>query len=135
MRGHNKQNLVMIADDDLFVRKVIRSALEDMAEIVEASDGAEVEAIYRQHTPDVIFLDIHLPNVSGLELVRRLVKQDLGAYVIMLSADSSFNNVKMSKVRGSRGFLTKPFDKKRILHYFNSCPTVSFADEGTAESS
>ncbi|MFW0777564.1 MAG: response regulator [Rickettsiales bacterium] len=129
MRGSNKKNVVMVADDDLFVRKVIISALSEVAEIVEVADGAEVLTAYKEHMPDVIFLDIHLPNVSGLDLVYDLSKADVGAYIIMLSADSSEDNVRNSRLKGAKGFLTKPFKKERIMHYFNSCPTIKFADE------
>lgn len=129
MRGNNKKNVVLIADDDLFVRKVIISAISDLTEIVEVSDGAQVEQAYREHKPDIIFLDIHLPNVSGLELVYKLIKEDMAAYIVMLSADSSEENVLNSKLKGARGFLTKPFKKERIMHFFNACPTIKFADD------
>lgn len=126
MRGTNTKNVIMIADDDLFVRKVIISALPD-AQIVEITDGAEVEKIYREVMPDIVFLDIHLPNISGMDLIHPLLRADQGAYIVMLSADSSEENVKTAKVRGARGFLTKPFEKSRIMHYYTSCPTVKFS--------
>ena len=134
MRGDNKRNVVMVADDDLFVRKVIISALSDIAEIVEVTDGAEVLEKYKGCTPDILFLDIHLPNISGLDLLHSLRKADVSAYVVMLSADSSEDNVRNSRLKGAKGFLTKPFRKERILHYFNTCPTVQFVDEDEAGS-
>ncbi len=126
MRGTNKHNIVMIADDDLFVRKVISTALKDLAEIVEATDGKDVQSLYEKHMPDILFLDVHLPNISGLDLIRVLLKFDSGANIIMMSSDSRTNNVSTAKLRGSKGFLAKPFDKKRILHFFNTSPTVKF---------
>ena len=128
MRGTNKTNLVMIADDDLFVRKVVMGALSGLAEFVEAVDGADVEKIYLKHMPDIIFLDIHLPNASGMDLIHNLMHKDKGAFIVMLSADSSELNVRNSRLRGSKGFITKPFTKDRILHYFNKCPTIKFVD-------
>jgi two-component system, chemotaxis family, chemotaxis protein CheY len=128
MRFDNKNNVVLVADDDLFVRKIIRAALQDLAEIVEVTDGALVQEAYKKCHPDLVFLDIHLPNISGMDLIRPLIRADQGAYVVMLSADSSTENVRDSRLRGSRGFLTKPFDKKRIMHFFNSCPTIRFVD-------
>lgn len=128
MRGNNKKNIVMIADDDLFIRKVISSALKDMAEIIEVTDGSQVEEIYKQHMPDILFLDIHLPNVTGLDLLRKISRTDLGAYIVMISADSTPENVQRSKFQGARAFLTKPFDKKRLLHIFHTCPNIKFHD-------
>jgi two-component system chemotaxis response regulator CheY len=133
MRGSNKGNVVVVADDDLFVRKVIISALSDLAEIVEVADGAEVEKVCRARKPDIVFLDIHLPNVSGLDLVHKLIKEDMGAYIVMLSADSSEENVLKSKLKGAKGFMTKPFKKERIMHFFNACPTIKPLDAKTNE--
>lgn len=129
MRGNKLHNVVMIADDDLFVRKVIKAALQEFTEFVEVTDGAQVEEVYKKTLPDLLFLDIHLPNQSGLDLIHRLSRFDIGAHIIMLSADSSEENVRSAKLRGSRGFLTKPFDKQRILHHFQRCPTIKFADK------
>lgn len=128
MRGMRKNNLIIVADDDLFVRKVIKAALQDLTDIIEVTDGADVERIYKEHMPDILFLDIHLPNKLGIDLIRPLLKIDVGAYIVMLSADSSEDNVRNARLRGSKGFLTKPFNKARILHYFNTCPTIGFSD-------
>lgn len=128
MRGNNVKNIVLVADDDLFMRKVVTSALGPLAEIVEVTDGAQVEEVYAKCMPDIIFLDIHLPNISGMELIHRLLKKDKGAYIIIQSSDSSVDNVRTSKLRGAKTFLTKPFDKKRILQIFNNCPTIKFVD-------
>lgn len=128
MRGSNKKNVVMIADDDLFVRKIIRSALEGLAEIIEVTNGSDVEAAYAKHHPDILFLDIHLPNKSGMDLIHPIIRTDKGAYIIMLTADSSEDNVRHSRMRGSRGFMTKPFTKQRIMHYFQNCPTIQYSD-------
>ena len=128
MRGQNKSNVVMIADDDLFIRKVISSSVKDFADIVEVVDGAEVLEAYKKCQPDMLFLDIHLPNISGLELIRPLQKADAGAFIVMCSADASTDNAFKIKQRGARAFLTKPFDKARVVHLFNKCPTIKFMD-------
>lgn len=128
MRGKNQGNVVMIADDDLFVRKVITAAIDGLADIVEVTDGAKVLEVYHKARPDILFLDIHLPNISGLELIRPLKKDDAGAFIIMTSSDSCADNIFKIKQRGARAFLAKPFDKARITNLFNKCPTVSFMD-------
>lgn len=128
MRGKNKSNVVMIADDDLFIRKVISSAIKDFTDIVEVQDGADVVEAYQKYQPDMVFLDIHLPNVSGLELIRPIQRADAGAFIVMCSADASSDNAFKIKQRGARAFLTKPFDKARVVHLFNKCPTIKFMD-------
>lgn len=128
MRGTNKNNVILIADDDLFIRKVITSALDGLVDIVEVTDGADVVAAYEKCMPDIIFLDIHLPNISGLDLIRPIQKVDAGAFIVMVSSDSSTDNAYKIKQRGARAFLGKPFDKGRVMHIFNKCPTIKFMD-------
>ncbi len=128
MRGKNKSNVIMIADDDLFVRKVLRTAIQDLSSVVEAKDGSEVSKIYTDNMPDMIFLDIHLPNVSGLDLIPKILAADDKAHIIMLSADSSQDNVQVALKRGAKGFLTKPFELRRVLQIMQTCPTVVFSD-------
>ena len=128
MKGQNTKNVVLIADDDMFIRQVIRGAIGDLAIVVETKEGVEVPELYRKHTPDVVFLDVHMPGVSGLDLIKNLQKIDVGAHIIMMSSDSSTENVRYAKFNGVRGFLTKPFEKSRVLHYFNACPTIKFMD-------
>lgn len=128
MRGESKKNVALIADDDLFVRKVLKVALDGLCEIVEVTDGADVLATYQATMPDILFLDIHLPNQSGLNIIKAICAHDKDAHIIMLSADSSAENVKIAVSRGAKGFLTKPFEKKRAVEIFNLCPTVKYAD-------
>ena len=128
MKGNNKKNVVLVADDDLFVRKIIRAALQHLADIVEVGDGNDVLGFYEEYQPDVVFLDIHMPHASGLDLIEPVKALDANAYIIVVSADSSPENVKTALSKGSKGFLTKPFTKERILHLFNACPTIKFSD-------
>ncbi len=128
MRGKNKKNIVMVVDDDLFINKVISVGLKDLAEIVVVKDGSEVLSKYKEHTPDMVLLDIHLPNISGLELLNKLLEFDPQAYIIMLSADSSKDNVLQTKFKGAKGFLAKPFPVERVIEYYNQSPTVKFMD-------
>ncbi len=129
MRVEKKQgNIVMVADDDLFVRKILRSALQNLVTIVETGDGADVEKLYKDNVPDVLFLDIHLPNKTGLELIESIKEIDPDAYIIMVSADSSTDNVKISSKHGVKGFMTKPFNRDRVLKHVMNCPTVEFMD-------
>lgn len=125
MRDPNENNVVLVADDDMFVRKIIRKGLEGLADIVEVVDGAEVEEAYRENKPSMVFLDIHLPNQSGIELLPKIKAIDPQAYIVMLSADSSITNVKAAMGQGAKGFLTKPFERERMLKLFLACPLVT----------
>lgn len=128
MKSSKQHNLVLIADDDLFVRKIIKGGLEGLTKFMEVADGKEVEPAYINFEPDIVFLDIHLPNKSGIEIVRKLMEMDKDAYIVMLSADSTLDNVKTAMELGAKGFMAKPFSRERLLHYFHNCPTVAFKD-------
>jgi YesN/AraC family two-component response regulator len=78
--------------------------------------------------PDVLLLDIHLPNKDGLTLVKEILEQDKDGYIVMLSADSVSENVEASVKNGAKGFLTKPVSHKHLMDYFKRCPTVRFTD-------
>lgn len=128
MKPGRKKNVVMIADDDYFIRKIIRTGLVGLAEFVDVENGADVEKNYVNHEPDILFLDVHLPNKSGLDIIGRVMEVDPNAYVIMLSGDSSIQNVQEAMKRGAKGFLAKPFPRDRLVQYFNACPSIKFTD-------
>jgi CheY-like chemotaxis protein len=126
MRVSRRNNIVMVVDDDVFVRKVVSDTIREFAEVIEIGDGAKVLQQYKTHMPDMVFLDIHLPNESGLDLLKQIRSFDPSAYVVMLSADSSTNNVTKGSALGIKGFLTKPFKPARIISLLNQCPTIKF---------
>jgi two-component system chemotaxis response regulator CheY len=129
-RNNSRNNIVMVVDDDIFVRKVVADTVREFAEVVEIGDGAQVVQQYKTNMPDMVFLDIHLPNQSGLELLKQIRELDPDAYVIMLSADSTQDNVDEGNRFGIQGFLTKPFKRTRIISFLNKCPTIKFVDAG-----
>ncbi|MDD3370276.1 MAG: response regulator [Alphaproteobacteria bacterium] len=125
VRATRRENIILIADDDMYMRLLAKKAMPQNYTIVEVADGNDVIEAYKKHIPDVVFLDIHLPNVEGTNLLQQLLAMDSKAYVIMLSADSSRENVKTTANNGARGFLTKPFTKERVQEYLNKCITIS----------
>ena len=128
MRAKRKHNVVLIADDDLFIRKIIKNGLSGLTDVIEVDDGKDVEKAYINHEPDIVFLDIHLPHKSGIDIIASLKAIDADAHIIMLSADSTAENVSTAIHRGAQGFLTKPFPHGRLLDYFHKCPTIAFRD-------
>lgn len=130
MRGDRNFNLAMIADDDLFIRGLIKTGMGELVRVEEVSDGTLVIDMYKKLLPDILFLDIHLPGAMGLDLLKEILKIDPAAYIIMISADSSQSNVRTAMHYGARGFLTKPFKKERLKLHLNNCPTIKFLDAG-----
>ena len=126
MRNKNQQDVVMIADDDLFICELVKKTLPNSCKFIEIEDGADLTDRYKEEIPDILFLDIHLPSISGTELIQKIKEIDKDAYIIMLTADCTTKNVKDANDKGSNGFIGKPFTKKTLLTNFSRCPTIKY---------
>ncbi len=115
----------LVADDDMYQRMLIKQGLQKLGSIHEATTGDEVVKAYREYNPDILFLDIHMPGQSGLELVPQILAVDSHAWIVMVSADSSADNVSALKKGGAKDFLAKPFTKERLLQCVRKCPTLT----------
>ena len=110
---------VLIVDDDPFIRKLIVTTLEDVAgfELVEAADGREaVEAAARER-PELVFLDIEMPGLDGLEACRRLRADPhtARATIVILTAAAAGDAERDAETAGADLFLTKPFSPLELL--------------------
>lgn len=128
MRNGSASNICLVADDDMFIRSIIARNLDPMAQVVQVQDGADCVAAYKQHMPDIAFIDVHLPILTGPEIVRQVLLFDPQAYIVLISSDSTPENVQSAARNGAKGFLAKPISRERLMHYFTSCPTISWRD-------
>lgn len=115
IRKARPEIVVLLADDDAFIRTLLRKALEDSATVIEVADGTQVMDAYKKHLPDCVFLDIHMPGQDGKSLLKTLLAFDVSAYVIMATADGSKENVVEAAKGGAKGFIVKPFSRARVM--------------------
>lgn len=120
-----KDNIFLIADDDMFLRKTIGTAVKKYGLVFEADHGDRVVEEYKNANPDLLLLDIHMPGKTGLELIEDILDHDPDAHIVMLSADSIKNNILSAIEKGAHGFLTKPASKEKLLEVLQKCPTVA----------
>jgi two-component system phosphate regulon response regulator PhoB len=109
---------ILIADDEPHVVELVRVTLEDeRVRVIEAPDGATALAVAAGFAPDLVFLDVNLPDVSGLEVCRRLRRDErlAGARIIMLTAAAQQEDVARGLAAGANQYLTKPFSPVRLL--------------------
>ncbi len=108
---------VIIADDVPFVRKALADILvENHYQIVaEATTGREAMDLYAKYRPDVVTMDIVMPEMSGIEATRAILHMDPNAKVIIVSALGQEHLVSEAIHIGARDFIIKPFSKKDII--------------------
>ena len=115
----------MIAEDDMFMRSLIKKGLDAHGNITVLEDGSAVVDTYLKTLPDIVFLDIHLPVRSGMEILSEILIFDPDAYVVILSSDSVKDNVLYTQKIGAKGFIAKPFTKEKLEEALWKCPTVA----------
>ena len=110
---------VLIVDDDQFIRKLIATTLEDVAEfeLHEAADGVEALEVAARERPSLVFLDVDMPRMNGIEACRRLRDDDATGEltIVMLTAAHGDSVESDSEQAGADLFLTKPFSPLDLL--------------------
>ncbi|MBU3176454.1 response regulator [Clostridium estertheticum] len=108
---------VLIVDDAAFMRMMIKDILEKNGfEIVgEASNGLKGVELYKTEKPDIVTMDITMPEMDGIEAVKAIKAFDPAAKVIMCSAMGQQTMVMDAIRAGARDFIVKPFQSDRVL--------------------
>lgn len=108
---------VLVVDDTLFMRASIRQMLEANGHSVagEASNGVEAIEKYAAVKPDVILMDITMPDMDGLEALRIIKEMDPNAKVIMCTAMGQQAMVAKAVELGAQQFIVKPFQPDRLM--------------------
>lgn len=108
---------VVVVDDSKMSRKILRNILEDAgyAVVEEATDGEEAIAAYMQYKPDVLTLDITMPNMDGIESLREIMSLDRRAKIVMISAAGQQKKIVEALKLGAEKFITKPFEQDEVI--------------------
>lgn len=108
---------VLIVDDAAFMRMMIKDILEKNGfEVVgEANNGIKAVELYKKERPDVVTMDITMPDMDGIEAVKQIKAFDPAAKVIMCSAMGQQTMVMDAIRAGARDFIVKPFQADRVL--------------------
>ncbi len=124
-RKRREESVVLIVEDDQFTGSYAMNIVNKETEAILVKNGEEAVISYIEHAPDVVFLDIHLPGLSGLKTLDAIMHVDPDAYVIMLSVDTLKESILSAYDRGATGFLKKPFSKERLLFTVAKSPYIS----------
>jgi two-component system, chemotaxis family, chemotaxis protein CheY len=108
---------VLIVDDAAFMRMMIKDILEKngFQVIGEANNGLKAVELYKKEKPDIVTMDITMPDMDGIEAVKAIRAFDPAAKVIMCSAMGQQTMVMDAIRAGARDFIVKPFQPDRVL--------------------
>lgn len=112
---------ILIVDDEAHIRMLIEQTLEELededVELLTASDGAEALEVIREEKPNLVFLDVMMPKMNGMEVCRKVKKEDgmNGVYIILLTAKGQEVDKQKGMDVGADLYLTKPFDPDALL--------------------
>jgi len=110
----------MIVDDAAFMRATLKDIITKggYTVVCEAVTGKDAVAKYKVHKPDIVTMDITMPDMSGLEALKEIMSINPEVKVIMCSAIGQESNVLVAVKSGAKDFIVKPFKPERVLESF-----------------
>ena len=106
---------ILVVDDDVDLRILLASVLEDYYEVVQANNGAALQKTFSQPPPDVVLLDVVLPDADGLALLPQIKKRWPDTEVIVLTGHGTISMAVEAGRGGAYNFLAKPFENQKLL--------------------
>lgn len=112
---------ILVVDDSGLARRTLKQMLQAAGHTIEeAADGAEALEKYFLNKPDVVFLDLVMANMTGMETLRKLREMDPKAVVIVATADIQSATREEAEGLGACEVINKPFTKDRVLSALNN---------------
>jgi two-component system chemotaxis response regulator CheY len=111
---------LLVVDDSLVVRNAIARSVEGggegtITEVLRAADGNQAVALFTEHRPELVTMDLTMPNLDGLAAIERIRAVDPQASILVISALNSHRIALDAIQRGACGFLTKPFTEREVV--------------------
>ena len=113
---------IMLVDDAAFMRMTIKNCLTKAGytELIEAGDGQQAVDTYGKEHPDLVIMDITMPNMDGIQALQAIKGSDPGAKIVMCSAMGQEAMVVEAVQAGIKDFIVKPFKEDRLMKTVNS---------------
>lgn len=117
-----KKTKIMIVDDALFMRKTILKTLNSHGyrDVILAANGGEGIALYKEQQPNIVLLDITMPDMTGLDVLEKILDLDKEAMVIMCSAVGQEKIITSALRLGAKDFIVKPFQEDMLISMISS---------------
>lgn len=105
---------ILIVDDEPDARQTLQCVLAPLAEILTAADGPQALGLIAAFRPDLMLLDMEMPEMGGLEVLESGLKLVPAMSVVMLTAQSDISVANAALEKGARAYITKPIDPSRL---------------------
>ncbi len=107
---------VLIVDDSNTMRKIMASIFEELGHrvIAEANNGRKAVEMYKEFSPDLVTMDIQMPDINGVDAIKRIRNIDKKAKIIMITAQGQKETVLEAIKSGAKDYVLKPITKEKI---------------------
>ena len=107
---------VLIVDDVAVARDLMRAMLRslDVTQLLDASNGIEAVSLFRRERPDIVFLDICMPGMDGLQALGEMLADNPTTFIVINNAESTAENVRATLELEAKKFIIKPFNIQKI---------------------
>ena len=114
---------IMIVDDSMFMRRVLRDLIPDGCNVIEADSAPAAVELFHAERPDLVLLDIIMPHEeqAGINVLRTMKKTDPDIQVVMITALGQDVIIEQCKALGVTEYITKPFDDKTVRETVERC--------------
>src|SRR5947207_3518451 len=106
---------ILLVDDDTSIRGLLKELFADIYQVGEADSAVTLKEAFSRPQPDLVLLDVKLPDADGLDLLPQIKKQWPETEVIVLTGNATFEAAVEATKRGAYHFLNKPFDTQALL--------------------
>ncbi len=117
---------ILIVDDASFMRLSLRTMLENNGFEVagEAENGLEAIKLYSKLKPDIVTMDITMPELDGIQALKAILQLDRTAKIVVLSAMGQESKVKEAVINGAKTFIVKPFKEDHLIQTLNKIASI-----------
>jgi len=108
---------ILVVDDAIFMRNSLKMMLErhDYEVVGMAGNGIEAIAMYKSLNPDLVTMDITMPEMDGLEALQKIREIDKNAKIVMITAVGKEDTVREAIIKGAANFIVKPFQEDKVI--------------------
>lgn len=128
--NHKDYARVLLVEDDPVTRWIVRNSLKHECQFATAPNAHQAFSKFQAFQPDIVFLDIDLPDKSGRDVLEWIMRNDPGVCVVMFSSNDNLDNISQTLEDGASGFIAKPFLKEDLIGYIRAhAHSVSSCDK------